>query len=1054
MGDETKKSSKHRHANHEHKSKRRHKSDEEGSRKRHRKDDNAHFHIVDDDPFDDEVWIEKNIDMGGEEPVTTTIPTAEDLKITSRAASEESDPPLPPTFTTETVLKRDDWMLMPSEAPSEAVAPSSSRLRVPTGDESMTEEYGEPSQNARTTSGGVDFFSNLGTEIRKKKPQPDRPDPDKLFISHKELNTALKEGKSIDEQPAPAPKAVVPGGPGSQWRMMKLRRVYETAEEEGKSAEEVALDRFGSLEAFEEAKEERRILDEREERRASWGGERKGRPRGKGKEPEGERRYMFTDIGGSGASSRSSSFRRPDLGGSIPSTPPPADAEMRSKRFDTLRLSSQGGTPRGQVHTPIPSVLTPSTLPGSKTRALSPSSLNKLQAKVLRANAKGAWRWRGEEGVRTRVEVLPTLDARGRLYDVGLGKDEPALPPGNRKKKEIVETRDPKTGELIRYNADDDTITLGEMLREEKFGAGMADQKNLDAEFARAIMADGKFENDLEYIDDNAEMLGRKKMRSDAIKRQFAINDYKRTQKVLASCPFCFGEDDSLPKAPIIAMGTRVYLSCTLNEELVDGHCLIVPIQHHLTMLEGDDDVWDEIRNFMKCLMRMFAEEDKGVVFYETVLSLKGQKHTFIECVPLPWGGFEVIPGYFKESILIEARGFRRAMVPNLPYFMVQFDYKGEKGYGHVIEGIEAAGTGEDPEGDIDEGEKGGGEFPRWFAGEIIGNLLDLEPRRWRRARRIDFHQNKDRVARFKKKQRYLQPAQTLVPICPYLLGAHAGEVARNRVRCIIYDLEDSVPPSPKDKNGARERLRHFLSTKPASDLPHPERIAVRLNQSELPTSRMISPKPCAYLRSEHSCSRNRGVRSRDNVPLQLVASIESAQSLYNIGEIARWTSEYGPAMGGKLAALLFAAEDYCADTSIIRTTSRKELLYTRSQIVVAAKAFGLDAIDMVCVNYKDLNYLKDECEDGRHLGFNGKQAIHPTQVEVIQTTFVPSEQEILRAAKILHQMEVAHLAEKGAIGLELVGGGKEMIDAPMLKQAENTIRNAKLAGLEIPRVD
>ena len=55
--------------------------------------------------------------------------------------------------------------------------------------------------------------------------------------------------------------------------------------------------------------------------------------------------------------------------------------------------------------------------------------------------------------------------------------------------------------------------------------------------------------------------------------------------------------------------------------------------------------------------------------------------------------------------------GFRRMMVPNLPYFMVQFDYKGEKGYGHVIEGSgDVAG---DEEG-LDEGEKGGGDFPRW----------------------------------------------------------------------------------------------------------------------------------------------------------------------------------------------------------------------------------------------------------------------------------------------------------------------------------------------------
>jgi hypothetical protein len=51
--------------------------------------------------------------------------------------------------------------------------------------------------------------------------------------------------------------------------------------------------------------------------------------------------------------------------------------------------------------------------------------------------------------------------------------------------------------------------------------------------------------------------------------------------------------------------------------------------------------------------MRMFAEQDKGVVFYETVLNLKHQKHTCIECVPLPWDKFEVIPGYFK------VRGFK-----------------------------------------------------------------------------------------------------------------------------------------------------------------------------------------------------------------------------------------------------------------------------------------------------------------------------------------------------------------------------------------------------------
>lgn len=68
-----------------------------------------------------------------------------------------------------------------------------------------------------------------------------------------------------------------------------------------------------------------------------------------------------------------------------------------------------------------------------------------------------------------------------------------------------------------------------------------------------------------------------------------------------------------------------------------------------------------------------------------------------------------------KKLIDFSARpgGFRRAMVPNLPYFMVQWDHKGEKGYGHVIEGTGDAAGGGEGDGAVDEGDKGGGEFPR-----------------------------------------------------------------------------------------------------------------------------------------------------------------------------------------------------------------------------------------------------------------------------------------------------------------------------------------------------
>jgi hypothetical protein len=240
---------------------------------------------------------------------------------------------------------------------------------------------------------------------------------------------------------------------------MRLRRVYETAEEDGLPVEHVAIERFGSLEAFEAAKEERRILDERESRKSERARGRDSDRRGSGSYDDpgrtGERRFMFTDIGGSGSSSRSESFRRPGvMNDSAPPTPP-AQSLAPNKRLESLRLPSQSASPLVQSHTPIPSVMTP-PIPSSSRRALSPSSLNKLQAKVLRSKLMGmpnaealekeyeeeARRAHGavEGKVRTRVEVLPTLDGMGRLYDVGTGggMDDTPTRPGNRKKKEKV----------------------------------------------------------------------------------------------------------------------------------------------------------------------------------------------------------------------------------------------------------------------------------------------------------------------------------------------------------------------------------------------------------------------------------------------------------------------------------------------------------------------------------------------------------------------------------------------------------------------------------------
>ncbi len=72
---------------------------------------------------------------------------------------------------TESKLKRDDWMMMPSE--------QSTNMSV----DDPYDGYGESSSGQRTTSGGVDFFSNLGTERKKNNPKENRPDPDKVCCS-------------------------------------------------------------------------------------------------------------------------------------------------------------------------------------------------------------------------------------------------------------------------------------------------------------------------------------------------------------------------------------------------------------------------------------------------------------------------------------------------------------------------------------------------------------------------------------------------------------------------------------------------------------------------------------------------------------------------------------------------------------------------------------------------------------------------------------------------------------------------------------------------------
>ncbi len=178
--------------------------------------------------------------------------------------------------------------------------------------------------------------------------------------------------------------------------------------------------------------------------------------------------------------------------------------------------------------------------------------------------------------------------------------------------------------------------------------------------------------------------------------------------------------------------------------------------------------------------------------------------------------------------------------------------------------------------------------------------------------------------------------------------------------------------------------------------------------------------------------------------PVKIIALIESAEAIMNLSSICA-ASPY-------LSGLIFAAEDFALDLSLTRTPSLTEFLYARSAIATAARAFSLPStIDLVCTSFRGesgLKTLEEECIQGRGLGFNGKQCIHPSQVPVVQSAFAPSKEEVEWAMRVVVGDEKADKAGRGAWTLE----GK-MIDAPVVGKARATVERAGMCGIDVDAV-
>jgi citrate lyase subunit beta-like protein len=166
---------------------------------------------------------------------------------------------------------------------------------------------------------------------------------------------------------------------------------------------------------------------------------------------------------------------------------------------------------------------------------------------------------------------------------------------------------------------------------------------------------------------------------------------------------------------------------------------------------------------------------------------------------------------------------------------------------------------------------------------------------------------------------------------------------------------------------------------------------------------------------------------------IRVLIGVETAKGILNLKEIASHP---------RLDAIIFGGEDFAASISATRTRDAIELLYARQAVVVACAAHDLQAIDIVTIDYKDLDALRIESEFGAQLGYSGKQIIHPAQVESVQTAFTPNNESIAYAKRIIETFEASQKEGRGAYSLD----GK-MIDMPLVKNARKVLERAQAAG-------
>ena len=217
------------------------------------------------------------------------------------------------------------------------------------------------------------------------------------------------------------------------------------------------------------------------------------------------------------------------------------------------------------------------------------------------------------------------------------------------------------------------------------------------------------------------------------------------------------------------------------------------------------------------------------------------------------------------------------------------------------------------------------------------------------------------------------------------------------------------------------------------------EDLKVTLRAKKLPSTIML-PKveSTSDLDSFEECLTNACKENNIKSGFKLVIFMESAIGLLNLHSVCEHAAQRlkSGTCPYTLDGIVFGSDDFLANIGATRTKDAMEIIMARQSVVVVAKAYGLQAIDIVHIDFKDLDDLQRQSLEGACMGFTGKQCIHPSQVPVIQQSFTPTSAKIEWAVELIKAFDSHQLSGEGAFTFR-----GSMIDMPSLRQAQNIVQ-------------